>query len=323
MRILACIHVTLGIATVAASAHAQIDFAANRFVLTGEAPVDLLAVDLDGDGHQDLVTANYGDYEEQVGSVSVLLGNGRGDFEPHRDFPVLGSQVRTLIATDVDRNGHVDLLVVSYGAIGAASGVISLLRGLPGGQLGVPEAIATGASFSSVSNADVNEDGWPDLVAAADSSDVLVIRNDGSGSFLPPTTLIVGPGTIVVRAGDFDEDGHVDLACANRGVYPSYFGSLSVLRGDGTGAFGPREDIYSGPVVWELFVDDVDADGHLDLLARNRYTQNWNFLSVEAVFGGGPAGFSAPVTVFSTYSFSARVHLARLDSDDLPDLVFI
>src|ERR671930_267732 len=50
----------------------------------GEAPVALAVVDLNNDRIPDLVTANQGPDADH--SLSVLIGNGNGTFQTHRDF---------------------------------------------------------------------------------------------------------------------------------------------------------------------------------------------------------------------------------------------
>ncbi|HEV2473297.1 MAG TPA: VCBS repeat-containing protein, partial [Chthonomonadales bacterium] len=58
---------------------------------------DLLAVDLDGDGKLDLVSAN-------GNNIAVLYGNGDGTFGAPVNYYVGGS-LEEIIATDVNRDG--------------------------------------------------------------------------------------------------------------------------------------------------------------------------------------------------------------------------
>ena len=60
-----------------------------------------------GDGIDDIVTANYGS-----DSVSVLLGNGNGTFQPAQSFAA-GSGPASLYLADLNGDGIPDVVVAS------------------------------------------------------------------------------------------------------------------------------------------------------------------------------------------------------------------
>src|SRR5947209_4460031 len=62
-----------------------VGFAAASNQATGYNPRDVAVADLNGDGRPDIVTAN------DDNSVSVLLGNGDGTFQGHKESPVPSS----------------------------------------------------------------------------------------------------------------------------------------------------------------------------------------------------------------------------------------
>jgi hypothetical protein len=66
--------------TGAARAQETIDFLEPRTFPIGGMPDDLLVVDFDGDGELDLLTTNF-----DFATISVLLGDGTGDFVPLDD----------------------------------------------------------------------------------------------------------------------------------------------------------------------------------------------------------------------------------------------
>src|SRR5207249_1755671 len=104
------------------------------------------------------------------------------------------------------------------------------------------QTFAVGRQPLSVAVADVSGDGIPDLVTANYSDGtVSVLLGEGHGSFGPQQTFNVGrgPGAVVVAdvTGDgIPGDGIPDLVTAN---YSD--GTVSVLRGEGHGMFGPQQ----------------------------------------------------------------------------------
>jgi len=116
--------------------------------------------------------------------------------------------------------------------------------------------------------ADFDEDGRNDL--ALTQSDVAIRLGDGAGWFGPEQTFRADDQVSSLAVGDFNGDGHLDLATGNQ-VYVFFDfpppPSISILLGDGHGAFarafGTTLDWGYLPSV--LVPGDFNEDGHLDL----------------------------------------------------------
>src|SRR5262249_21367925 len=83
----------------------------------GAYPIGTQAGDFNGDGIPDLATVNAGATGVN-GSVSVLLSNGDGTFQPARNTPTgfpSGSGQNALAVGDFDRDGRLDLATSGVG----------------------------------------------------------------------------------------------------------------------------------------------------------------------------------------------------------------
>src|SRR5439155_566200 len=88
--------------------------------------------------------------------------------------------------------------------------------------------------------------------------------------FLAPLAFDAGSGPVSVAVGDFNGDGHLDLAVANVGTDPSFTdGSVSVLLGNGDGSFQTARNFPAGRNPSSVAVADFDGDGHADLAVTN------------------------------------------------------
>jgi hypothetical protein len=174
--------------------------------------------------------------------------------------------------------------------------------------------IGAGNSPSAIQVADVNADGYPDLIVtnAADST-VSILLNNGSGSFTVGSTVPVGSNPYAIAVGDFNGDGHLDLAIAN-----ALGNSISILLGDGAGHFtSAGSAIAAGFTPTAIVAADFNLDGHLDLAVANYFNG-----SVTLLYGDGHGGFTAgPVLTLPDGAFPLMLATADLNGDNFPDLI--
>jgi len=128
------------------------------------------------------------------------------------------------------------------------------------------------AAASGVDSADFNEDGFLDVVVSNRNTDeVVIFAGDGNGNLEPLTAVHIGEGSIprYVVAGDFDGDGHIDIATSNweAGADASYSGgSVTVALNDGTGNMTVTNELFFLRSAC-IAVEDLDNDGDPDLIA--------------------------------------------------------
>jgi hypothetical protein len=253
--------------------------------------------DFDGDGWLDILTSTC----DPRGSLRYFHSRGDGTFEDRSEASAATEQLGglNLIAGDYDEDGDQDALVlrggwlIDYGCIRR-----SLLRN-DGGErfedvtraagLAEPAYPSQAATFG-----DFDGDGSLDLYVGNESCTEVkredcmgdypsqLFRNDGHGVFtdVASTTGVSNDRYAKgVAAGDYDDDGDLDLYVSNIGLNRLY-------RNDGKGSFadvaseaGVLEPVGRSFACWFF---DYDEDGHLDLWV-NAYSASIADLAAEAL----------------------------------------
>jgi hypothetical protein len=154
--------------------------AALHFVV-GLYPSSVAIGDLDGDGNLDLAVSNGGSYNHQPGTVSILLGNGEGNFRAPKSFAA-GYHPYSVAIGDLNRDGKPDLAVANATS-GSGFGHVSILIGKGGGAFGAPRHLRVGSGLSSpqsVAIGNLDAGSYPDLaVAPSGPNSVAVLLNRG------------------------------------------------------------------------------------------------------------------------------------------------
>jgi hypothetical protein len=209
---------------------------------------------------------------------------------------------------DYDRDGHLDLMIANYVDFDLATApapgerpscvwkgvpVMCGPRGLPGAKNilyrsrgdGTFEDVTTKAHIDqtdghyafSVSTFDYNDDGWPDIYVACDSTPSILYRNNRDGTFTD---------VAVVSGAAFNEDGReqagmgATIADYNGDGRPDIFktnfsdDTSTLYRNNGDGTYDDVTSaaglgLYTKYLGWGTMFLDFDNDGWPDLLLVN------------------------------------------------------
>jgi hypothetical protein len=136
-------------------------------------------------------------------------------------------------------------------------------------------------------------------------------RSPSQRLFVPaPGSPIAMPGgTGNVQLADLNRDGHLDLVAATGAER-----GLSILLGDGTGAFTPSPDTAALRAVraGETSVADVNEDGRLDLAVASH-----DSYEVAVLLGDGAGGFSPAPDSPAVTGNAGKPHNHGLRSGDV------
>ena len=260
------------------------------------------AVDLDGDGRLDIVTANYGDSTLSIIKNLSSPGNlSTNSFAPRLDLPA-PSQPYDLAIGDLDGDSQPDIALAAYGQILAV-----YCNHVAGGLLQTNSFARTDfpapPDTDTIELADIDGDGRLDvLVGAIHPLNMAVYRNLGG---LPFTTnslaerveFSTGHWTHNLAVADFNGDGQPDVAAVGElESYLSIFQNLSTPGSFTAASLAPRVDYTSGWNAWGLALGDLDGDGRPDVAFCNFWDNTFTVYHNRSPYAGPPYIISEPAS---------------------------
>jgi VCBS repeat protein/FG-GAP repeat protein len=284
----------------------------------GNSPNDIAVGDVNGDRNLDLAIANH-----DTRFVTVLLGNGGGQFSPAPNSPVTVNSrphPHGIAFGNFNADRALDFVVDDWG-----NNRVTVVIGDGKGNFASPgSSFAVGQMpYQRVRVADVNSDQVDDIVTTnTEGGNVSVLIGDGKGGFAqaPGSPFPANPRPFGVAIGDLNADGKRDLAIVNfsgQGTDTSK-DAITILLGNGDGTFkpAPGSPFKSGASPVSVAIGDVNGDGLMDVAVANM-TGNSVSVLLGAKDGMRPAPRS-PLTVGKDPEFIA---LGDLNGDGKADIV--
>ena len=150
---------------------------------------------------------------------------------------------------------------------------------------------------------DVDNDGDEDVLVTEwlgcpnvtnSSMRLFICLNDGNASFADPLIEVIGPGVAPIAAGDFNNDGNIDIATSTAGAL------INISIGNGNGDFNDPVNYAIGSQggATDIVVADFDGDDILDIASSNF----WESTTMSVLLGNGDGTFMPASILPSAYS---------------------
>ncbi len=275
-----------------------------------------LPVDVDGDGDTDVLAAagRYGPPYFFTGSIYWWENtDGFGNtWEYHvvdNSFPSAPS----ICSADLDGDGDTDIIGASRGTVNDMAWWENVDgQGTVWTQHIIPSSIQQG---SAVDTADVNNDGYVDILCTDTGDEVVWMENvDGSGDNWTEHTIGYCNVPNDVYGTDVDGDEDIDvIAPAYNGDYIRWFENV-----DGSGINWDDHDVASDfNGARSVFAGDIDGDGDTDILGAASLA--WEITWWENYGGTGDSWIEHVIN--SNFNWAFAVYAADMDEDGDTDVL--
>jgi hypothetical protein len=261
--------------------------------------------DYNGDGWLDLFVGGI-----EISPPVMYRNNGDGTFTDVTAATGLQQTRPTWSATlgDYNNDDHLDLLLTHWKRAAQPAGG-HLWRnngdetfsdvGIAAGIVGFDND-NDGYDYSLVGNfADLDDDGWDDILWAVDFGEARIFHNNADGTFsdVTDTTVVTDENAMGTAIGDYDRDGDLDYFVTNifdttRAVPKT--GNRFYRNDDGTlvdvtDETGTRDGLWG----WAASFQDFDNDGWLDIFHVNGFiSSNYNFQPSRLFMSDGDGTFT-------------------------------
>ncbi len=247
----------------------------HAFDLTLDPDADVAVGDFDGDHFDDLAVTRPGM------EIVALFVSGNEQLDTDYDTARTAAATGEVFAVDIDNDGKDELVAADY----SSTENRSQLSIFDAPTLAGDVAVATVDGAVRAISGDLTEPSGALVALTRDPDQLLIIRpNFGSTALVVSIADVTGQDAKALAVGDFDDDGHVDIAYGRATGFSVLYGQTS---GD---PYSSPEDIEAGDVT-DLAAANIVPGNAAELAILRAYTtqDEWAVTIADSsgnVFGG-------------------------------------
>ncbi|MBU1626826.1 VCBS repeat-containing protein [bacterium] len=185
------------------------------------------------------------------------------------------------------------------------------------------ERYNVGQSPSQVQIADLNSDGFVDLITSNNrNDDISILMNNKDGTYAPQIRYPVGDSPYQFITVDINNDGHIDILVRNAPTAKT--DDISFLINKGNGEFTPdvRFPVNDSGTLASFEVADIDKDGWQDILTAVNYGNSSLDIHGELlVFMNKRDGTFANKVEYDISEWTNKIMIADITKDGYPDVI--
>jgi hypothetical protein len=307
------------------STFTTVEFAAPVSYSVDNTPVSV-AVDINSSSNlvDEVAVAN------SAGSgVTVLKPGGNATLQVSTELGVLSAVPSAVAVADLNNDHLQDLVIASVPTGFSFIDSVTILLNQGDGTFAALIPINVGSAFSGSSElplalaiADLTGDGLPDIIVTNPGDETItILANEGAGAFVPEPAIRLNQVPTGIVAGDFNNDGKIDLAISHTGTTTATQG-VTILLGNGDRTFAAPTEV----------VTDISP---IAIVAADFHQSNTNLQNPQldlAVIDGAAAGMVQVLQGSGAGSFTklapqsaganpTALAVGDINGDGFPDLI--
>lgn len=264
--------------------------------------------DLNGDGQLDFIAQVYAGLEP----VS-------GIYQPDETYTIsshlLSQRVRKRHLTDLDRDGALDLILITDNYT-TSPRRIDVLPGNGDGSFGEVQSYSFSTTVRDFAVVDYNADGHEDVLVLVQATggqfQLAIYLNDQQGGLTLETNHLLSGFATKLAVADLNADSRFDIATLNSNQ------TVSIFRATVDGSFLTPQTYAIEAGASEFQIADLDSDGRMDLVVS--YEEHPRY-EASIFWNGVDGSLNHQFVTRSAHGHLWRTHLDDVNGDGQPDVV--
>lgn len=267
--------------------------------------------DIDKDGDVDVLCSIYNHYRQY--ELICLLNDGKGKLKRKKIVPTKNNGTYLNKLEDLDGDGDLDVLYI-------AGNTRELLWHSNDGKgnfsLSIPINTGKKKKIRDASILDFDQDGDEDILCSIGSKGIEIFwyENMGQGIFSSRNTLVRSPYYNHMKAGDIDNDGHIDIIIAAQEA-------LFWYKNDGANNFSKVQKIYSlqekKGTIHKFILTDINQDNYTDIIVNIPKKKKTICLTND----GTGSYWGEVLIAFNNAAYNYNLYASDFDGDNKIDVL--